>query len=333
MSRLLLDILNPYLCRDTSRLVATYTWPNELCHRFQEFFQTLVISSDAEYIFTGSKDGWIIQWFAGTGGREKEFRAHPGGIRCLALSLDNNWLFSYGQDQMIRQWNVQHGTQVEAVFNKPCGIMQVAHDLRHLYVYNLDRSVMRFDINHEKLSSSRKRLIQPFKSAAFEQVQMNLSKDNQQLTIWTNTPNFQEFCILDAVNDAKDHCLLHCEAMEQNPNPTVLSVPIFSQSPQIPAVQLCQFQHSPNHDLVIVGEKMDAYVYAITKCAKQLYLCRWLIDQPDKINRMIRLLGWPPHLARFYVSPDHQYVLGFLTSVIYKQDLYEFRDSLESLGN
>jgi WD40 repeat protein len=69
------------------------------------------ISSDSNYLVTGSKDKSIKLWEINSGREIRSFLGHDHFVNGVALSPDANWLLSGSYDKTVRLWNVSNGKQ------------------------------------------------------------------------------------------------------------------------------------------------------------------------------------------------------------------------------
>jgi WD40 repeat protein len=80
-----------------------------------DFVKSLVLSTDGQYLFSGSSDKTIRKLNLATGSSEY-WKGHTRGIEDLKVGMDSNTLWSASSDGTIRKWNIATGN-CELVLN------------------------------------------------------------------------------------------------------------------------------------------------------------------------------------------------------------------------
>ena len=76
---------------------------------------SVAISSDSNYVATGSKDKSAKLWDVRSGREVRSFLGHESSVSCLEFSPDGQFLFTGSFDQTVRCWNVMTGKEVLSV--------------------------------------------------------------------------------------------------------------------------------------------------------------------------------------------------------------------------
>ncbi|XP_065058809.1 U3 small nucleolar RNA-interacting protein 2-like isoform X1 [Rhopilema esculentum] len=117
----------------------------------------VAVSSDDNYIFSGSKDGYIIKWSIRTWKRElqvdcpqnsstpkkKGSKSQKNHLLCLALSSDGKYLASGGKEHVIHIWNAHDLTFIRTFTGHKNSITGLAFrkGTHQLFSASMDRSV------------------------------------------------------------------------------------------------------------------------------------------------------------------------------------------------
>ncbi|KAI9597165.1 WD40-repeat-containing domain protein [Syncephalis fuscata] len=119
----------------------------------------VAVSSNGQYLYSGSKDGSIVKWdlFASkkikviSGGRKgtKNYPGHTDQVMALAISSDDKYMASGGRDRVIHIWSVADDTLLTTFRHHKDGISGLAFrkGANQLYSASLDRSVKVWNID------------------------------------------------------------------------------------------------------------------------------------------------------------------------------------------
>lgn len=96
--------------------------PLQILQGHDDFVWCLVASSDGNYLYSGSEDNTIRQWYIGgddpnNGACVRVMKGHFGAVWSLTVSPDNQHLYSASDDHTIRQWYV--GDETTNPVNSP----------------------------------------------------------------------------------------------------------------------------------------------------------------------------------------------------------------------
>lgn len=122
----------------------------------------VVITSDMQYIFSGSKDCTIIKWSVATGkklhviprgpkGSEKQPTGHTSHVLCLAISSDGKYLASGDRSRLIHIWNAEtcqllHSSLTRQHRDAISGLA-FRHGTHDLYSVSFDRTVKVWNVS------------------------------------------------------------------------------------------------------------------------------------------------------------------------------------------
>jgi len=73
---------------------------------------SVAVSSDSNYVATGSKDKSIKLWDRSTGREIRSFLGHEATVTSIEFTADGKYLVSGGNDRAIRIWDVYSGNEV-----------------------------------------------------------------------------------------------------------------------------------------------------------------------------------------------------------------------------
>lgn len=118
----------------------------------QRSLTCVVISSDNQYVYTGSKDCTIIKWSVANckkvkviprGPKNKSEKMHSAHILCLAISSDNKFLVSGCENKIIHVWNPDTMDHIRAFTGHRDSIMGLVFrkNSHQLFSASKDRSV------------------------------------------------------------------------------------------------------------------------------------------------------------------------------------------------
>lgn len=128
---------------------------------------SVAISSDSNFIATGSKDKTIKLWEVSTGREVRTFAGHEHWVNSLQFSSDGKFLISGSYDKSVRIWNVMTGNEVfvkngddfitDAAFDPKmrffvaCGYNRTgAQDSARIYDFNTKRKLATIPVNADE---------------------------------------------------------------------------------------------------------------------------------------------------------------------------------------
>jgi WD40 repeat protein len=84
------------------------------------------LSGDSGLVASGSEDGTVRLWEAGSGRPLATLQGHSGGVESVALSRDGTLLASGGQDGAIKLWEVPDGRPLATLQGHSGAVWSVA---------------------------------------------------------------------------------------------------------------------------------------------------------------------------------------------------------------
>ena len=118
----------------TIRIWNISTGKNSLTFQSDSPINTINITSDKEYVFSGNQNGEIEIWNILKKQRMARFRAHVQMINCLALSEDDRILYSVSEDRKIKTWNLSDIKAFNSISNNRQNIQSVAKSWDEKYI-------------------------------------------------------------------------------------------------------------------------------------------------------------------------------------------------------
>jgi WD40 repeat protein len=102
--------------------------------RHGDFVSAVVFTPDGTELISGSGDGQIRVWDAGTGKEFRRLGGHKGGVLSLSLARDGRTLASGGADQAARLWDFRADKELRVLRRERWDVVAVAlsPDGRHL---------------------------------------------------------------------------------------------------------------------------------------------------------------------------------------------------------
>lgn len=105
----------PFFCNATEKLLTialfvcrdeiNYGVPRKSLLGHNHFVQDLAISSDGQYVLSGSWDKTLRLWEIQSGSTTRRFVGHKNDVLSVAFSPDNRQIVSGSRDKTIKLWN------------------------------------------------------------------------------------------------------------------------------------------------------------------------------------------------------------------------------------
>mmetsp|Transcript_8121 Transcript_8121/g.22966 ORF Transcript_8121/g.22966 Transcript_8121/m.22966 type:complete len:330 (-) Transcript_8121:51-1040(-) len=89
----------------TKEDVANYGEPRRALTGHSHFISDVVISSDGQFVLSGSWDGTLRLWDINAGQCHRQFIGHKKDVLSVAFSSDNRQIVSGSRDKTIKLWN------------------------------------------------------------------------------------------------------------------------------------------------------------------------------------------------------------------------------------
>eukprot|EP00040_Diaphanoeca_grandis_P034404 m.213250 g.213250 ORF g.213250 m.213250 type:complete len:1318 (-) comp33144_c0_seq3:38-3991(-) len=109
---------------------------------------SVCLSHDDTYLFSGSGDGTIIQWTTHTCENFRQFVGHSQGVTSVCVSQDDAYLFSGARDSVVIQWDVTNGSVIQTFKGHSSWVLSVclSNNNAHLFTGSHDATIMQWDI-------------------------------------------------------------------------------------------------------------------------------------------------------------------------------------------
>jgi guanine nucleotide-binding protein subunit beta-2-like 1 protein len=89
----------------TKEEISSYGVPRRSLTGHSHFVSDVVISSDGQFVLSGSWDGTLRLWDIQAGGCHRRFVGHKKDVLSVAFSADNRQIVSGSRDKTIKLWN------------------------------------------------------------------------------------------------------------------------------------------------------------------------------------------------------------------------------------
>lgn len=327
---LLLSEVNLVLNRDLARIVEAHARPLQLSQGFKSPFVSLCITHDCQYLYAGTENGWIIQYFLPTGAKGREFRAHVGAVTSIVLSQDEASLFTAGQDYMICQWCLSTGSRLSHVWmDYHCRFIKLvlAAKTQHLFALNCGTTqteLLKIPLINQRMVELQCRSIwQCYLTCSPTGLDVFLSDDEQKTSI-LDMDTLKWYVITTPLGDQTDFRtfkMLRSETMFCAPKdkfPTAAFSSMVLGRYQIPLDGVCE---------CIGPHIVDSYLYYIMLYPEAKFLVRWVLGCTDFPDFIVPLIDWPDTLVDFWIAPNHQFVVASAKPDLYIHYLKHFYDT------
>lgn len=158
--------------------------------------RSIVISSDNEYIVSGSLDNTVRVWNFSSGELLRILEGHTKYVNAVTMSSDNQLIVSGGADKTVRLWDFSSGELLRTFKGHDQAVMCVAisSDNQFIVSGSLDKYIHRWNLTSDKP-------IRPSFGSAGQVLSVALSADNRFLVSGTGSfrNQFGDLCGYDVV--------------------------------------------------------------------------------------------------------------------------------------